>query len=75
MGRAGIVDLALRAADLQVASGDYEGAFARLLGFIRGTDPDAKETARARLVELFAIVGNAEPAVAQARRELASALF
>lgn len=69
------LDLALKAADQQIAAGEYEAAFARLLSFVRGADADAKEKARERLIELFAIVGNAEPAVAQARRDLASALF
>ncbi|WP_228389121.1 co-chaperone YbbN [Cumulibacter manganitolerans] len=69
------LDLALKAADLQVASGDYQQAFDRLLHIVRGTDADAKDRARERLIELFAIVGNAEPAVATARRNLASALF
>ena len=69
------VEKALAAADVQVATGEYGAAFDRLLRFVRGTDADAKEKARARLIELFSIVGNAEPAVASARRDLASALF
>ena len=69
------LDLAFKAADLQIAAGHYEGAFDRLLAFVRGADADAKDKARERLIELFAIVGNAEPAVAKARRDLASALF
>lgn len=69
------LELALKAADLQVASGDYDAAFGRLLAFVKGADADAKEKARERLIELFAIVGNAEPAVVKGRRDLASALF
>lgn len=71
----GDVGLACKAADLQVAAGQYDDAFGRLLAIVRGSDPDAKESARQRLIELFAIVGNAEPAVAAARRNLAAALF
>lgn len=71
----GDVDLACKAADLQVAAGQYEDAFGRLLSIVRDGDEEAKETARQRLIELFAIVGNAEPAVVTARRNLASALF
>ncbi|WP_134322975.1 tetratricopeptide repeat protein [Cumulibacter soli] len=69
------LQLAFKAADLQIAAGQYDSAFGRLLTFVRGTDQDAKDQARERLIELFAIVGNAEPAVATARRDLASALF
>lgn len=69
------LDLAFKAADLQIAAGEFAPAFERLLVFVRGTDPDAKEKARERLIELFAIVGNGEPAVAKGRRDLASALF
>ena len=69
------LEKALKAADLQVAAAEYDAAFGRLLTFVRGTDADAKEAARARLIELFAIVGNEEPAVQKGRRDLASALF
>lgn len=69
------VELACKAADAQVAAGQHEAAFERLLVIIRGGDADAKEAARQRLIELFAIVGNGDPAVAKARRDLASALF
>lgn len=69
------LELAFKAADLQIAAGDYEPAFERLLMFVRGADADDKDKARERLIELFAIVGNGEPAVAKARRDLASALF
>lgn len=69
------LELAFKAADQQIAAGDYEPAFERVLRFVRGDDADNKEKARERLIELFAIVGNGEPAVAAARRELASALF
>ncbi|GAB3298125.1 tetratricopeptide repeat protein [Epidermidibacterium keratini] len=69
------IDKAMKAADLQVAAGEYDAAFGRLLSFVRGTDDDAKEAARARLIELFAIVGNEESAVQKGRRDLASALF
>ena len=36
---------------------------------------DDRETARVRLLELFATLGNADPRVLKARRALSSALF
>lgn len=63
------------AADLQLAAGQLDGAFGRLLTVVRSGSDEAKDKARTRLIELFAIVGDADPAVGKARRDLASALF
>lgn len=65
----------LAAADAEVAAGNHEAAFQRLLAVVRATAGDDREEARKRLVEYFEIVGSADPAVAQARRDLASALY
>jgi len=63
------------AADLEVAEGRSERAFARLIDVVRRSAGEDRDTARARLVELFAIVGADDPAVVAARRDLTNALF
>ena len=62
-------------ADLDVSGGHVDDAFARLIELIKRTAGDDRENVRTRLVELFTVVGNADPRVATARRALASALF
>ncbi len=62
-------------ADLDVSGGHVDDAFARLIELIKRTAGDERENVRTRLVELFTVVGNADPRVAAARRALASALF
>lgn len=74
-GAPGDVELQCTAADLEVAAGRYDTAFNRLLHIVRTGDDAAKDRARTRLIELFAVVGDAEPAVRTARQNLASALF
>ena len=71
----GDVDLALAAADLQLAEGQVSNAFARLLAAIRASSGAEREQARLRLVELFNVVGNDDPRVTGARKELSRALF
>jgi putative thioredoxin len=65
----------LTAADVEMLSGQAERAYARLVDLVRRTSGDDRETARQRLVSLFMIAGPDDPAVASARRALASALF
>ncbi len=65
----------LAVADLDVSGGHVEDAFARLVGFISRHAGDEREAARARLVELFDVVGSADPRVSKARQALARALF
>ncbi|MDO5535562.1 MAG: tetratricopeptide repeat protein, partial [Propionibacteriaceae bacterium] len=62
-------------ADLEVASGQLEPAFARLVNAVRLTSGSERESARTRLLELFETVGANDPAVLSARRNLMSALF
>jgi putative thioredoxin len=69
------VEAQLLAADVEVLSGMAEQAYARLVGVVRRTAGDDREKARQHLVSLFAIAGPDDPAVASARRALASALF
>ncbi len=63
------------AADVEVARGAPEVAFARLLKIVRGTQGDERAAARQVLVDLFALVGDSDPAVIKARTQLANALF
>ncbi len=74
-GAAGDRDAALAAADAEVAMGRPEAAFARLVDAVRDASGDDRDRLRARLVDLFDVVGGSDPAVADARRALASALF
>ncbi|MCW3815570.1 tetratricopeptide repeat protein [Micromonospora sp. DR5-3] len=69
------VDAQLLAADIEVLSGLAEQAYQRLVGLVRRTAGDDREKLRQHLVGLFTIAGPEDPAVASARRALASALF
>jgi putative thioredoxin len=65
----------LLAADVEVISGQAEQAYARLVDLVRRVAGDDRETVRRHLVSLFNVAGPDDPAVAAARRALASALF
>ncbi|MBV1848804.1 tetratricopeptide repeat protein [Catellatospora tritici] len=65
----------LRAADVEVLGGQAEQAYQRLVNLVRRVYGDDRETVRQHLVSLFAVAGPDDPAVAAARRALASALF
>lgn len=65
----------LLAADVEVLSGHAEQAYARLVDLARRTAGEERETVRKHLVSLFTVAGPDDPAVASARRALASALF
>jgi putative thioredoxin len=65
----------LELADLQVAAGQPEPALAGLVELVKETSGDDRETVRAHLLELFAALGEHDPAVAPARKALARALF
>ncbi|CAN5156677.1 tetratricopeptide repeat protein [soil metagenome] len=62
-------------ADLDLAGGHVEDAFARLIDLVRRTAGDDRDQARTHLIGLFAAVGNDDPRVPTGRRNLASALF
>jgi putative thioredoxin len=64
-----------RVADLDLIEGRVEEAFDRLIGTVRRTSGDERETARKHLVTLFDMLPPDDPRVAKARRKLASALF
>ncbi|MER7003972.1 tetratricopeptide repeat protein [Dactylosporangium sp. NPDC000555] len=65
----------LLAADVEVLTGEADKAYTRLVDLIRRTAGDERETVRKHLVSLFTVAGPDDPAVAKARRALASALF
>jgi putative thioredoxin len=63
------------AADVEVLSGEAERAYARLVDLVRRSSGADRDAARAYLISLFTVAGPDDPAVATARRALASALF
>lgn len=65
----------LLVADLDLTNGYVEDAFTRLIRFVGFHAGEEREAARARLVELFDLVGPEHPAVPAGRRQLAAALF
>ena len=62
-------------ADLDLLGGHVDDAFNRLIDLVRRTSEDDRDAARTHLIALFGAVGNADPRVQRARRDLASALF
>jgi putative thioredoxin len=65
----------LMCADIQVASGDYEAAFDRLLQVIKSMAGEDRDKAKNHLISLFNLVDPADPRLIKARAALASALF
>jgi putative thioredoxin len=63
------------AADVDLAGGHVEDAFARLVDTVRVTAGDDRNRVREHLLELFEVVGSHDPRVVKARQALASALF
>ena len=64
-----------RAADFLLGTGNVEGAFGRLLDLVRRTSGEDRDQARRHLIELFEVVGDQDPRVGAARRQLTAALF
>lgn len=69
------VGVQLDAADVELVSGQVEAAFDRLIGLVRTKAGDERNQVRVRLLELFETVGNADPRVVKARRDLMTTLF
>jgi putative thioredoxin len=63
------------AADVEVLSGQADQAYARLVACVKRTAGDDRDAVRKHLLSLFSVAGPDDPAVAAARRALASALF
>ncbi len=63
------------AADIEVLSGQAADAYARLVALVKRSSGEDRDVVRKHLLSLFAVAGPDDPAVAGARRALASALF
>ena len=62
-------------ADIEIATGNYEAAFDRLLNAVRTMAGDDRDKAKAHLITLFNLVDPTDPRLVKARGQLASALF
>lgn len=62
-------------ADLDVAGGHVDDAFARLLDLFASLPSESRAPVRERLLELFGLVGDEDARVIRARSRLASLLF
>jgi putative thioredoxin len=69
------VEAQIRAADFLLGTGNIEVAFDRMLDVVRGTSGEDRDRARKHLLDLFAVVGDEDPRVGEARRKLTAALF
>jgi putative thioredoxin len=69
------VEAQLNAADLELASGRVDEAFQRLVDTVARTAGAERDRARTHLLELFEVVGPADPRVIKARSALAQVLF
>ena len=68
-------DAVLARVDALVASGAASAGFEQLLVLFESTAKDQREPIRLRFVELFLVVGNEDPAVIKARKNLSLLLF
>jgi putative thioredoxin len=69
------VSAQINCADLEIANGQLEQAFGRLLNCVRNLSDDQRKAAKEHLVNLFSLVDPSDPRLIQARKDLASALF
>lgn len=69
------LDTQIQCADCEIAAGDVEAAFSRLLQCVRTFDGAEQGRAKDHLLELFALVDPADPRLVKARKALANALF
>ncbi len=65
----------LMCADIEIAQGDYEAAFNRLIAAVKSFAGDDRDKAKNHLLSLFNLVDPADPRLVKARGLLASALF
>jgi len=66
---------AMVVADLDMAGGHVDDAFARLLGLFPSLDAEAKDQVRSRLLAYFVIAGSHSEQVKRARTQLANLMF
>ena len=69
------IEIQVQCADVEVMSGYLEPAFERLLRLLMVLHGDEQKIVKDRLLELFALVDQADPRVIKARAQLANALF
>jgi len=69
------VEAQIICADLEIANGQLESAFNRLLICVKQLTDEDKNRAKQHLINLFGLVDPADPRLIQARKDLASALF
>jgi putative thioredoxin len=62
-------------ADIEIASGNNQAAFDRLLRSIKNFQAEDRDKAKAHLIQLFNLVDPTDPRLIKARSELASLLF
>jgi putative thioredoxin len=69
------IELQLKAADVEIVNGGVDTAFLRMLTLIKALSGEDKNKAKTHLLNLFALVDQADPRLIAARKELASAIF
>jgi putative thioredoxin len=69
------VEAQARVADIEIAAGRTEEAFDRLLGAVKRTSGEERNTARLRLLDLFDMFPPGDPQVSKARSRLTNLLF
>jgi Thioredoxin domain-containing protein len=62
-------------ADIEIATGNYEASFDRLIKVIKSFTGGDRDKAKAHLISLFNLVDPTDPRLVKARSQLASALF
>ena len=68
-------EIQMRAADIEIAQGNYEAAFARMIEAVKRSSGDEQKELRDHLLALFKLVDPSDPQLIKARQALASALF
>jgi putative thioredoxin len=69
------IDAQLRAADFEMASGDAERAFDRILAVVKRTSGDERNKARLHLLDLFEVLSPDDERLKKARTQLTLLLF
>lgn len=68
-------EIQMRAADIEIAQGNYEAAFARMIEAVKRSSGDEQKELRDHLLALFKLVDPSDIQLIKARQALASALF